>query len=76
MWAGLRRTAPLRKYIGMERNSAKIKRRLESEGWALKSVRGSHHKFVREGKVVILVHPKKDVSVGVARDIAKKAGWL
>lgn len=61
---------------GMERNSGKIIRRLKKDGFALVSVRGSHHKFVKDGKVIVVPHPKKDLPSGTARAIAKQAGWL
>ncbi len=64
----------------MERDSKKIVRRLLDDGFALVSVKGSHHKFVRsEGastRTVIVPHPKKDLPPGTARAIARQAGWL
>ena len=51
--------------------------RLERENWS-KVPGGSHDKFVnpnREG-VLIIVPRHRVVSPGVARDIAKKAGWI
>lgn len=66
----------MRIIIHMERDSRKIVRRLEDEGYALVATRGSHHKF-RKGAVTIIVpHPKKDLPVGTARAIAKMAGWI
>ena len=60
----------------MERNSKNIVKRLEAEGWILVSVKGSHHKF-RKGEVTVIVpHPKKDLPLGTARNIAKMAGWI
>ncbi|WP_223191360.1 type II toxin-antitoxin system HicA family toxin [Paracoccus thiocyanatus] len=58
------------------RNSREILRRLAAEGWEEVSVRGSHHKFRKEGRVVIVPHPKKDLPIGTARSIARMAGWL
>lgn len=60
----------------MERDSREIVKRLKSEGYELISTRGSHHKFRREGKTIIVPHPKKDLPVGTARSIAKAAGWI
>jgi predicted RNA binding protein YcfA (HicA-like mRNA interferase family) len=57
-------------------NSAHIMKRLKSEGWVLASVRGSHHKFIRDGAMLIVPHPKKDLPIGTARAIARQAGWL
>jgi len=60
----------------MERDSKKIVKRLEAEGWELVSTKGSHHKFRKGGHTVIVPHPKKDLPLGTARSIAKMAGWL
>lgn len=60
----------------MERNSSKIINRLKSEGFELVSIRGSHHKFRKDGKSIVVPHPKKDLPTGTARNIAKEAGWL
>jgi len=60
----------------MERDSKRIVRRLEAEGFARVSVKGSHHKF-RKGTVTVIVpHPNKDLPLGTARNIARQAGWL
>ena len=63
-------------YVGMERNSKLIVKRLEEEGWALVSIKGSPHKSRKDGVTVIVPPPKKDLPLGTARSIAKMAGWL
>lgn len=60
----------------MEKDSRKIIQRLKVEGYQLVSVSGSHHKFRKDGKTVIVPHPKKDLPLGTARAIAKQAGWI
>lgn len=60
----------------MLRNSKEIVKRLEAEGWSLVSVKGSHHKYRKDGQTVIVPHPKKDLPLGTARSIARVAGWL
>ena len=60
----------------MEKDSRKIIQRLKVEGYELVSVSGSHHKFRKDGKTVIVPHPKKDLPLGTARAIAKQAGWI
>jgi predicted RNA binding protein YcfA (HicA-like mRNA interferase family) len=60
----------------VETNSRKIIKRLEHECFQLVSVRGSHHKFEKGSKTIIVPHPKKDIPLGTARAIAKLAGWL
>ena len=64
------------RYMRMERNSKKIVKRLKAEGWLLVSVKGSHHKFRKDGRMIIVPHPKKALPLGTARSIAKVAGWL
>lgn len=59
----------------MERDSRRIVKRLLRDGFTLVSVKGSHHKFVRDGQIVIVPHPKKDLPTGTARAIARQAGW-
>jgi predicted RNA binding protein YcfA (HicA-like mRNA interferase family) len=60
----------------MERDSKKIIKRLREDGFELIAVRGSHHKFRKGGKTIIVPHPKKDLPEGTARAIAKHAGWI
>ena len=60
----------------MQRDSRLIVKRLRAEGWAHVSTRGSHNKFRRDGVVLIVPHPKKDLPLGTARSIARVAGWL
>jgi predicted RNA binding protein YcfA (HicA-like mRNA interferase family) len=59
-----------------ETNSRKIIERLCKNGYELVSVRGSHHKYVKDGRVVMVPHPKKDLPLGTARNIARQAGWI
>lgn len=60
----------------METDSRKIIKRLKADGFELVAVAGSHHKFRKNGKTVIVPHPKKDLPLGTARAIAKQAGWI
>jgi predicted RNA binding protein YcfA (HicA-like mRNA interferase family) len=57
--------------------SRDIIRRLEADGFALVSTRGSHHKYrhAESGRVVILPHPRKDIPIGTVRSIYRQAGW-
>lgn len=62
----------------MERNSRKLIRLLERDGWRLVAVSGSHHQFehpVKKGKVTV-THPRKDIPTKLARSILKQAGLL
>ena len=60
----------------MERNSAKLMKLLRKDGFEQVSARGSHQKFRKGEKTVILPHPKKDLPLGTVRAIYKQAGWL
>ena len=57
-------------------DSKAIIKRLTEEGWLLVGTKGSHHKFRRGSVTVIVPHPKKDLPIGTARNIAKIAGWI
>ena len=60
----------------METNSRKIIKRLEQDGFEHVKTVGSHHKYRKDGKVVVVPHPKKDLPMGTVRHIYKQAGWL
>lgn len=60
----------------VETNSRQIIKRLKKDGYELVTVRGSHHKYRKDDKIVIVPHPKKDLPLGTARAIAKQAGWI
>jgi predicted RNA binding protein YcfA (HicA-like mRNA interferase family) len=61
----------------MLRDSRDIIARLRREGFELKSVRGSHHRFTHPGlhRTVIVAHPRRDLPVGTVRAIYEQAGW-
>jgi predicted RNA binding protein YcfA (HicA-like mRNA interferase family) len=58
-------------------NSRDIIRRLERDGFVLKSTRGSHQKFWHAvtKRIVIVPHPRKDIPKGTVRSICDQAGW-
>lgn len=59
-----------------ETNSRKLIRLMQTAGWHLVDVVGSHHHFehpLRPGKVTV-PHPKKDLPLGLARAIHRQAG--
>lgn len=60
----------------METNSRQIIKRLMAEGWLQVSIKRSHHKFRKGELTVVVPHPKKDMPIGTARNIAKMAGWI
>lgn len=57
-----------------ETNTAKVKARLEREGW--KNVGGTKHdKYKKEGMPTIMVPRHRTLTPLVARSIAKAADW-
>jgi predicted RNA binding protein YcfA (HicA-like mRNA interferase family) len=62
--------------MALETNTRKIVRRLQREGW-VNIGGGKHDNFERPEKpgVLIQVPRHREVSPGVARSIAKLAGW-
>jgi len=62
----------------MERNSRKLKKLLEADGWYEVATRGSHVQFKHTYKPgrATLPHPKKDLKKGTVKSIYKQAGWL
>ena len=60
----------------IETNSRKIIERLLKGGFELVTIRGSHHKYRNGAITVIVPHPKKDLPLGTARNIARQAGWI
>jgi predicted RNA binding protein YcfA (HicA-like mRNA interferase family) len=56
--------------------SAEVIKRLEADGWLLRSVRGSHHVFRHPTKPghISVPHPKKDLGVGLVHKLLKQAG--
>ena len=60
----------------IEKDSKAIVKRLLAEGFELVGGKGSHKKFRKGAVTVIVPHPKKDLPLGTARNIAKTAGWV
>lgn len=49
---------------------------LKDDGWVLDRIKGSHHVFVHQSKIGIVVvpHPRKDIPKGTTNSILKQAG--
>ena len=59
----------------VETNRSKIVSRLEREGWVARSD-GRHDVFKHSGRKGRIVLPRhREISIGVARTVAKQAGW-
>jgi predicted RNA binding protein YcfA (HicA-like mRNA interferase family) len=67
---------PLDATMPLETNTRKIVRRLKREGW-INIGGGEHDNFEHPQRPAVLIQvPRhKEVSPGVARSIAKLAGW-
>jgi predicted RNA binding protein YcfA (HicA-like mRNA interferase family) len=65
------------KLMGNETNTRKVIARLEREGWRNEGG-GRHDKFGNPDRpgLILIVPRHRELSPGVARDIAKKAGWI
>lgn len=49
---------------------------LEEKGWQLKTIRGSHHVYMKSGReerISVPVHGNKDLKVGLLKSIMKIA---
>ncbi len=47
---------------------------LEGKGFVFKSKKGSHAKYSKGNKIVIVPHPKKDIPGGTFRSILRQSG--
>jgi predicted RNA binding protein YcfA (HicA-like mRNA interferase family) len=61
----------------MERNSRKLIRMLEQDGWELDRVSGDHHTFKhrKRDELITVTHPRRDLPTGLVRRIYKLARW-
>ncbi|MEM1429088.1 MAG: type II toxin-antitoxin system HicA family toxin [Pseudomonadota bacterium] len=61
----------------MERNSRKIAKMLEADGWEHVATKGSHRQYKHPTKPgrVTLPHPKRDLPTGTVKSIYRQAGW-
>jgi predicted RNA binding protein YcfA (HicA-like mRNA interferase family) len=61
----------------VERNSRKLIRMLEQDGWVLDRVNGDHHTFKHPDReaIITVTHPRRDLPTGLVRRIYKLAGW-
>lgn len=56
-------------------DSRTIIKQLLADGFVAVSAKGSHHKFRKGGRVVVVPHPKKDLPIGTVNGIYRQAGW-
>ncbi len=57
-------------------NSKDLVKLIQGAGWQLTATKGSHHQFTHPSKTgkVTIPHPKKDLAIGLVRNILKQAG--
>jgi len=57
-------------------NSSELIKKLEADGWELRSIKGSHHICINSvtGAHISIPHPRKDLGVGLVHKILKQAG--
>jgi len=60
--------------MGRSFHSREVIRLLERRGFVLRSVKGSHHKYVSGSRKVVVPHPKKDLKLGTLLAILDQAG--
>jgi len=60
----------------VETDRAKVVARLQREGWELARYGAAHDVFRHPAKGIVIVPRHRALSSGVARSIAKAAGWL
>ena len=57
----------------------KLCKLLESNGWQLTRISGSHYIYIKEGedaRIVVPVHGNKEIKLGLLKAILKTAGLL
>ncbi|MFO8234544.1 MAG: type II toxin-antitoxin system HicA family toxin [Bacteroidales bacterium] len=60
--------------MGKLPSSTEIIKYLERKGFHYVSQRGNHRKYKKQGKVVIVPHPKKEIPIGTFRSIKRQSG--
>ena len=61
----------------LETNRSKIVDRLSAEGWIMERHGSAHDIYVNPMRLGVITGPRhRTLSPGVARQIAKAAGWL
>lgn len=55
-------------------NSKQLMQLLKDNGFEIGRIKGSHHQMKKDGRVVTVPHPKKDLGAGLVNAILKQAG--
>ena len=60
--------------MGKLPSSSDIIKYLEKKGFRYVSQRGSHRKYKKQDKIVIVPHPKKEIPISTFRSIMRQSG--
>jgi len=60
--------------MGKLPSSSEIIKYLEKNGFRYVLQRGSHRKYKKQGQIVIVPHPKKEIPIGTFRSIMRQSG--
>ena len=60
--------------MGVSISSDKVISVLKHNGFTLKSIKGSHHKYIKGKKTAVVTHPKKDIPLGTLNSIIDRSG--
>lgn len=58
----------------MDYSSKSLIKQLREAGWVLKRCNGSHHQYTKNGRIVTVPHPRKDLKYGTYNAILKQSG--
>ena len=56
--------------------SKEVIKKLTDDGWVLRGIKGSHHIYTHQYKSghISVPHPKKDLGIGLVKNLLKLAG--
>lgn len=58
----------------MPTTSKEVIKKLLADGWTLKSIKGSHQKYSKNGKIMIVPHHNKELKKGLLKSLEKQSG--
>ena len=56
----------------MPTTSKEVIKKLLKDGWKLKTIKGSHHKYEKNGQIVIVPHHNKEIKKGLLKNLEKQ----
>lgn len=70
----IRAARAMMKLRGEEMKDKELLKLLKQHGWQEKSINGSHHKLVKDGKTIVVPVHGKELTKGMQNAILKQAG--